>query len=314
MSRLILIIFSVFASQQAFSSLKIGDVYIDQSYLKKVVTELSVNIGARNFDQSEGLEKASRYIVGEFEKQGHKVVLQKYVIEEIDEVENIIVSLGPKDAERIVVGAHYDTYRDQPGADDNASGVAGLLALAGFLKKHESNLKRRIDFVAYTLEEPPFFRSEFMGSYIHAKSLKDNNIDVLGMISLEMIGYYSNKENSQEYPLGLMKIMYPTTGDFIGVVSNVSSNGLKSQFAEYLAVSSIPVETLSAPSWLVGVDFSDHLNYWQFGYDAIMVTDTAFYRNANYHQKTDIIETLNFKLMAEVIRGVSYGLFMLANK
>ncbi len=300
--------------QSVLSDLKISDVSIDSKYLQEIVHGLSVKIGPRNFDQAKGLDAAAVYIRNELQKQGYSVQRQRYLIDETDEVENIIVSLGPKDGKRIIVGAHYDSYGNHPGADDNASGVAGLLAIAKFLKKYESELKKRIDLVAYTLEEPPFFRTKNMGSYVHAKSLVDNNVELIGMICLEMLGYYRNEKNSQDYPLGLMKWFYPREGDFIGVVSNFKSGSLKSYMAEFMAKAKIKVETLSAPSWLVGVDFSDHLNYWNFGYNAIMITDTAFYRNPNYHQKTDTIETLDFNKMKETVRGISYGLYNLARQ
>jgi hypothetical protein len=186
--------------------------------------------------------------------------------------------------------------------------------LAILLKKHELKLKKRVELVAYTLEEPPFFRTKQMGSYVHAKRLRDNDVQLVGMISLEMIGYFERSENSQEYPLDLMKLLYPSKANFIGVVSNLTSGGLKSQIAKYMSIAEIDVETLTAPSFLVGVDFSDHLNYWHFGYDAVMVTDTAFYRNPNYHEKTDTIATLDFESMSEVIRGVFFAVYQLASK
>lgn len=314
MHRLYLLFFIILYSSVCFSELSINDVRVDENYLQEVVHKLSVEIGPRNFNQYKGLEAAARYIRNEFERLGYDVTRQVYKIDEVDEVENIIVMIGPEKAERLVIGAHYDTDGDQPGADDNASGVAGLLAVAALLKQHEAQLTKRVELVAFTLEEPPFFRSRDMGSYIHAKSLKDKDVDLLGMVSLEMIGYFKSEENTQEYPLGLMKIIYPGEGDFIGVVSNITSRGLKSEFSKYLSKAEVNVETLSAPSGLVGVDFSDHLNYWHFGYDAIMVTDTAFYRNPNYHKKTDTIDTLNFTMMREVVRGVFFAVYSLASQ
>ena len=230
------------------------------------------------------------------------------------EVENIIASIGPEDAERVIVGAHYDTFGNQRGADDNASGVAGLIALAKLLKEHEHRLTRKVELVAFTLEEPPFFRSENMGSYVHAKNLSDTKVKVRAMIALEMIGFFSNEKGSQDYPLSLLHLFYPDEGDFIGVVSNMSSRRLKSEFRDLMSKSDIKVRSLSAPAWLAGIDFSDHLNYWKFGYDSIMVTDTAFYRNKNYHQATDTIDTLDFTKMSEVVRGLFYGVLYLASQ
>lgn len=288
-------------------------VEVKESYLEKIVYKLSVSIGPRNYDYYEALQIASEYIQDELEMLGYQIGLQKFSVLG-KEVENIIVSIGPKNAERIVVGAHYDTFGNQAGADDNASGIAGLIALAKLLKSHENKLNKRVDLVAFTLEEPPFFRSEEMGSYIHAKSLNNKDIKVRGMISLEMIGYFDNTENSQKYPLSILHLFYPDKGDFIGVVSNLSSWGLKSELRDFMSKSNIKVRSLAAPAGLVGVDFSDHLNYWKFGYDAVMITDTAFYRNQNYHKATDTIETLNFTKMADVVEGIYYGVLNLASR
>lgn len=286
-------------------------VVVKESYLKNIVQKLSVDIGPRNHDHFESLRSASEYIQREFKSLGYEIELQRYSVLG-KEVENIIVSIGPKNAERIIVGAHYDTFGNQAGADDNASGVAGLLVLAKLLKKHNQELKKRIDLVAFTLEEPPFFRSERMGSYVHAKSLNDKNIKIRGMISLEMIGYFAKAKDSQEYPLGILSLFYPDKGNFIAVISDLSSWGLKSELRDYMSKSNIDVQTLGAPAGLVGVDFSDHLNYWMFDYDAVMITDTAFYRNQNYHQLTDTIETLDFTNMAKVVKSVYYGVLNLA--
>jgi len=287
------------------------DVDVKEDFLEKIVSKLASDIGPRNYENYTSLQSASAYIQDEFRRIGYEVELQKYTILG-KEVENIIVSIGPKDGERIIVGAHYDSFGDQPGADDNASGIAGLIALAGLLKNYENELNKRVDLVAFTLEEPPFFRSEGMGSFIHAKSLKDSDINVRGMISLEMIGYFRDEKDTQDYPLSLLHLFYPDQGNYIGIVSNISSSGLKSEFRDYMEHSSIKIRSLAAPAGLVGVDFSDHLNYWKFGYDAIMITDTAFYRNKNYHQPTDRIETLDFSRMADVVVGVFYGVLNLA--
>ena len=313
MIRNIFIIFLSFTSCVTASGKSYPAITVNKLYLKEVVYSLSNSIGPRNLDHYKSLMLASEYIQNEFKSFGYKVQLQKYSVFE-KEVENVVVSIGPEHANRIVVGAHYDTFGSQPGADDNASGVAGLLALAKLLKEHESLIKKRIDLVAFTLEEPPFFRSDMMGSYIHAKSLHDKKVKVEGMISLEMIGYFSSEEDSQDYPLGLLHLFYPSQGNFIGVVSNMSSGGLKAEFRDSMSNANIPVRSLSAPAGLVGVDFSDHLNYWKFDYDAIMITDTAFYRNKNYHQGTDKLETLDFDKMALVIEGVFYGVFDLVSR
>ncbi len=256
---------------------------------------------------SESLKKAANYIFQGFKNHGLTPERQKFEVLG-NTYENIIASAGPKEGIRMIVGAHYDVCGEQPGADDNASAVAGLLEMARFAKLHESKLPHRVDFVAYALEEPPFFGTTNMGSYVHAKFLHENNIRVRGMICLEMIGFFTNKKRSQRYPLSLMRLFYPSKGDFIGVVGNFGSASLLKQLSHHLKSASIKVETLKAPSFLTGVGYSDHLNYWKFGYEAVMVTDTAFYRNPNYHAHSDTIETLDFGKMQEVVKGICWAL------
>ena len=275
--------------------------------MKRTVHYLSTMTPPRNYYNTESLRKSANYISQEFINYGLTPVRQRFEVSG-DIYENVIASVGPKEAIRIIVGAHYDVCGDQPGADDNASAIAGLLEIARFAKIHESELQYRVDFVAYTLEEPPFFSTTNMGSYVHARFLHENNINVRGMICLEMIGFFTEQKKSQRYPLSLMRLFYPSTGDFIGVVSNYASSSLSKQLSQHLKATSIKVETLKAPSFITGVDFSDHRNYWKFGYDAVMITDTAFYRNPNYHERSDTIDTLDFSRMKEVVKGICWSL------
>jgi Peptidase family M28 len=188
--------------------------------------------------------------------------------------------------------------------------VAGLLELARLLKNQ--TLKFRVDLVAYTLEEPPYFRTEYMGSYVHAKYLHDNKIPVKGMISLEMIGYYSDTEGSQNYPLGFLKWIYGTKGNFITIVEKLSAGSFAKSFREnMLKEQTIRTKKFKAPSALAGIDFSDHLNYWNFDYSAVMITNTAFYRNKNYHKKQDVVEKLNIGNIGLVVDGVFRALLKL---
>jgi len=204
---------------------------------------------------------------------------------------------------RIIIGAHYDVFGDSEGADDNASGVVGLLQLARLLSKEK--LKYRIDFVAYTLEEPPFFRTTNMGSFIHSKYLYDNNINIEGMICLESIGYFNEKPNSQRYPIGEMSAIYGTKGHFITVVQNEKRGKFSSKIGNLMIKKNlIETKLFTGSSLLPGVDFSDHLNYWNFNFDAVMVTNTAFYRNKNYHTEKDVLKTLNIKKMNQVIKQI----------
>ena len=161
-----------------------------------------------------------------------------------------------------------------------------------------------MQLVAYTLEEPPYFATEKMGSYVHASSMK--NVDVKLMVSLEMIGYFSEEMGSQTYPVKLMNLFYPNKGNFIAIVDGLTTNnavGLKTAINRY---TNLPAYSINAPKSLTGIDFSDHRSYWSFGFPAIMITDTAFYRNEAYHTTEDTYDRLNYESMAKV----TFGLFM----
>ncbi|MBI3562248.1 MAG: M28 family peptidase [Gammaproteobacteria bacterium] len=250
------------------------------------------------------LHSMALYLQQQFAAAGARVVLQKYAIDDRTYY-NVIASYGPQTGPRLVVGAHYDTCCELPGADDNTSGVAGLLALAPLLARVE--LQQRIDLVAFTLEEPPYFRTEGMGSAQHAALLVEEKAEIRLMIALEMIGYFSDVPDSQDYPVPLMKTLYPTTGNFLAVVGKTGEGRIaKTVKSKLLASTRLPIYSINAPSFIPGVDFSDHLNYWQRGFPAVMLTDTAFYRNKNYHTAADTPEKLDYERMAEVIRGVYY--------
>ncbi len=203
----------------------------------------------------------------------------------------------------LVVGAHYDTVSGSPGADDNGSGVAGLMELARILgPTPPPNLR----LVAFTLEEPPVFRTRRMGSYVYAKSLKRAKIPLRGMICLEMLGYFSDRPKSQSFPFLFMDRIYPDTGNFIALVGNIrSSPWTKSVKEAFKKGTDLPVETLNAPAIVIGVDLSDHWSFNRMRYPAVMVTDTAFYRNPHYHRATDLPHTLDYKRAAKVVDGVA---------
>lgn len=284
---------------------------VDKEELRAIVKELADIEPARNSGNVAALDKAASYIKAMFTAYGYKPAEQVYVVEG-REYRNVVASIGPEAAPRFIVGAHYDVAGDQPGADDNASGIAGLLVLARLFKQHDQNLNKRIDFVAFTLEEPPFFRTRMMGSYVHAKSLRDSSADVLGMVALEMIGFFSDQPRSQGYPLPFMNLFYPSRGDFIGIVGNYSSSWLLAHFKKAMERTPVGVETLRAPALAVNVHLSDHINYWKFGYPAIMITDTSFYRNPHYHTSSDSLETLDFERMAEVVKGLYWSILGLS--
>jgi len=253
------------------------------------------------------LDSVARYIFNTFEQYADTVYYQPYAVDG-RVYRNVVCKFGSSiNKPLVVVGAHYDVCGNQEGADDNASGVVGLLELARMLKG--IRLDRPVELVAYTLEEPPFFRTPNMGSNIHAQWLKKNGIPVYGMVALEMIGYFSDRKGSQGYPVKAMKLAYGKTGDFILLMKRSGHGEFVKRFsAHFNNVKTIETRNLKAPSKIQGVDFSDHLNYWNAGYDALMVTNTAFYRNKNYHQTTDTMETLDIPKMSMVINGVLYAI------
>ena len=278
----------------------------DTTVLRKHLLALVSGKNYRTYNNLEKLNQTADYIKSSFSSYADSIGVQEYTVDG-ETYKNIIASFGPHKAKRIVIGAHYDVCGSQQGADDNASGVAGLLELARLLKGQKLNY--RIDLVAYTLEEPPFFRTEHMGSYIHAKSLADGHTPVYGMISLEMIGYFSDEKNSQSYPIGLLSLIYGNKGNFITLVKKWAPGSFARQFCKHYKASKVlKTKRFTGPPSLPGLDFSDHLNYWKFGFSALMITDTSFYRNKNYHQASDTIETLDLKRMAKVIDGVLFSL------
>ena len=276
---------------------KIDRIYKDVEFLTSIRP-------FRNYQNIESLEKAASYIEDNFKKHCEETQIQTFQAENRI-YKNVIGSFNTSAKERIIVGAHYDVAGDTPGADDNASGIAGLLELSRILKEINPPLKYRIDLVAYANEEPPFFATRKMGSYIHAKSLYDEKVSLKVMICLEMIGYFSDKPNSQSFPLPFMNKFYPDTGNFIGIVGKLGQGRITKKIRDIMRENSnIGVYSINAPTIIPGVDYSDHRNYWHFGYQAVMITDTAFYRNPNYHRRTDTIDTLDFEKMYQVINGI----------
>jgi Zn-dependent M28 family amino/carboxypeptidase len=291
-------------SSEAKSFERLADTINIRRNLESIIN----TAGYRNYKNVAVLDTVAERIKKEFQRYTNRVSTQDYKVDEKG-YKNIIASFGPEDGERIIVGAHYDVSHEQDGADDNASGVAGVLELAKLLKGQP--LKYRIDLVAFSLEEPPFFHTKSMGSYIHAKSLHDNNIAVKGMISLEMIGYFSDKENSQSYPVGMMKWFYGDKGNFITIVQSFFSGAFAKEFkALSFKNNSIDIKSIRAP-WFVAGDNSDQINYWKFGYSALMVTNTAYFRNHNYHTIADKLGLLDIPKMALVIDGVFRALMQL---
>lgn len=274
----------------------------DTLRIKSHLTSLTKTGKFRTYRNIEQLNRTAEYIKSVFSQYSDSVYFQEYTVNG-QVYKNVICSFGIEHKKRIIVGAHYDVCGNQEGADDNASGVVGLLELSRLLVGKKLN--QRIDLVAYTLEEPPFFRTDYMGSYIHAKSLLDKKIEVYGMISLEMIGFFKDEKRSQTYPIGLLSLIYGNKGNYITLVKKFGAGHFTRKFCrKYKASKSIRTKKFTGPPALPGIDFSDHLNYWKMGFSALMLTDTSFYRNRNYHQTTDKMETLDVLRLAKVVDGV----------
>ncbi len=262
----------------------------------------------RNYQNLGSLNAIADYIrevFREFGKDKAEVWDQAFQVAE-GEYRNVICSWPGKQEKKLIIGAHYDVDGEQAGADDNASAVAGLLELARLIGDLEPDLAYQVDLVAYTLEEAPFFFTDWMGSAVHARHLRQQNAPVAGMVSLEMIGYFDSRPGSQNYPVEAMKAFYPSAGDFIAVVGRLEDEPMVQFFTEMIRkYAQIDVQFLCAPLEQVqDISRSDHINYWKQGYPAVMVTDTSFLRNPNYHQASDTPDTLDFDKMVEVVKGV----------
>jgi hypothetical protein len=278
------------------------DAGADSVRLEKYVRKISLDFPDRSFDNLTRLDGAAAYIESELVALSLPVESQRFTAKGRP-YRNLVVKLGPDTADVVVIGAHYDVAGEQPGADDNASGVAGLLELARLLKGQ--SLKRRVELVAFTNEEPPFFRTPNMGSAVHAKSLKDAGKRVSLMLSLECIGYFSDAAGSQSHPVRLLDSIYPTVGNFIALVGYYQDGAVSRRVkSAMISASDLPVHSINAPGFVVGIDFSDHLNYWNEGFVGMMVTDTAFYRNKAYHTPQDTHDRLDYARMAKVVDGV----------
>jgi len=271
--------------------------------LKRHVEMLAQQIGERNVWHAEALAAAALYIRNTLEDLGYQVRVQAFDSQGLT-VQNLEVEFPGAIAseEIIVVGAHYDTVEGGPGANDNASGIAALLEVARLLagKTHARTLR----LVAFVNEEQPFSESEEMGSRVYAERSRQRGEQINAMISLETIGHYTDQPASQHYPFPF-NYFYPDTGNFIGFVGNLSSWRLVRQaVGAFRESTAFPSEGVAAPDWITGVGWSDHASFWHAGYPAIMVTDTAFFRYAHYHEATDTPEKLDYQSLARVTRGL----------
>ncbi|MFH1777488.1 MAG: M28 family peptidase [Candidatus Omnitrophota bacterium] len=309
----VFIVFIILFTKSIIFALPEG-VIVDK--LKMHVETLSSEIGERNAYDFESLERARKYITDKFKEYGYCAAYEEYNIDHIPDKKfyNIIAEKKgeAKHNEVIIIGAHYDSCPGTVGADDNATGVSMLLELARVLNKIK--FSRTIKFIAFVNEEPPFFKTEHMGSFIYARGAKRRKEKIVYMFALESIGYYVEEKNSQHYPPGL-SFFYPDKGNFIAFVSNLGGIfSLKKCANIFRRHSTLPAEVLAAPAILSGVDFSDHWSFWQHNYPGIMITDTAFYRNPYYHTIMDTPETVNYRKLAELFEGLKQVLIELSGK
>jgi len=279
--------------------------------LRRHVAVLAGEIGERHVWRPSALEAAADYIGAEFSALGYQPVRQAYQTRGM-RCENLEVSA--KGAARthptIVVGAHYDTVPGSPGADDNASGVAGVIEIARAL--WPLRLASTVKLVAFVNEEPPFFPFGDMGSKVYAQAARARGDDIRVMFSLEMLGCYSDAPGSQSYP-PLLRWFYPERGNFIAFVSNLRSRrALAEVVAAFKRNCDFPAERLASPAFVPGVGWSDQRSFWRAGYPAVMVTDTAFYRYPHYHRSSDTPDRIRYPDMARVVDGLARAVASMA--
>jgi Zn-dependent M28 family amino/carboxypeptidase len=268
--------------------------------LEHDVRELSARIGERNDAVADHLDAAAAYIEESFRRSGLRPARQIFMVNGTP-CANIEAELrGRSNPDQIVViGAHYDSVDESPGADDNASGTASLLALAR--RAARSQPARTLRFVAFVNEEPPHFQTSEMGSVVYAKRSFDRHEKIVAMISIESIGYFNETDGSQAYP-ALLAPFFPSRGDFIAFAGNLGSRRLlRRTIGAFRTPATIPSEGAAMPELIHEIGWSDQWSFWQFGYEAIMVTDTAPFRNPNYHTERDRPDTLDYDRMSRVV-------------
>ena len=278
-----------------------------RNQLRKDVAKLAGDIGGRNVStEYENLCKAANFIEESFMQAGYKTSRQGYEVglygiegRECYNLEAEITGTKRPDA-IVIIGAHYDSLEGTSGANDNASGVAALLSLARAFV--DTKPERTLRFVAFVNEEPPFFQSDDMGSFIYARRCRERNENVVAMLSLETIGYYTDEPESQNFPIGLMDFVFPTTGNFISFVGNIKSHKLlRDVTVSFRQYAKFPSEAACLPEQIAGVAWSDQWSFWQNGYPGIMVTDTAPFRYPYYHTHEDTPDKINYDRFAYLV-------------
>ena len=279
--------------------------------LRNDVSHLATEIGERNVGRPAALARSADFVERELRLAGYEPQRQTY---EVDGV-----SCANIEAERtgsvlareiIVVGAHYDSARGTPGADDNATGAVAVLALARELSGR--SWRRTVRFVEFVNEEPPYFFTPQMGSAVYARRCADRNETIAAMISLESLGSFSDLPGSQKYPFPI-SLVYPDRGNFLAFVGNVASRDqVRDAVRAFREKATVPSEGAALPELTPGVGYSDHKPFWDMGYPALMVTDTALFRNAEYHRRGDAVEKLDLERMTRVVSGLLHVVDRLA--
>ena len=280
--------------------------------LRDHVFMLADEIGERNIWLPQKLNAAAAYIEKVWQEQSFDVQHQEYAARGVESTNLIIEIPGISMPDQIIiVGAHYDSVLGSPGANDNGSGVASLLEISRLLAGKKP--ARTVRLVAFTNEEPPFFLRMDMGSRVYASRSRGRKENIVGMLSLETMGYYSEAPNSQEYPFPF-SFFYPHTANFIGFVGNIRSRHLvRLSLATFRNTTQFPSEGTAAPGWITGIGWSDHWSFWREGFRAIMVTDTAFFRYDPYHTRKDTPEKIDYDRLARVTKGLAEVVVELAN-
>jgi hypothetical protein len=271
--------------------------------LKGHVAVLADDIGPRDVFVPDKLNAAGAYIRRFWEKAGYEVRAQAFRVKDIT-CRNFAVEITgeSKPDEIVLVGAHYDTVSYSPGANDNGSAVAALLELSRLFSTKSTS--RTLRFVAFTNEEPPFFKTGSMGSLVYAKECREKKENIVAMVCLETIGYYRDEHKTQKYPFPL-KFFYPDKGNFVAIVGNLRSKPLVKSFTRnFMEESDFPVECAAVFGFITGIDWSDHWSFWHCGYPAIMITDTALFRYPYYHSSQDTPDKLDYHSLARVTHGV----------
>lgn len=283
---------------------------VDPTRLRAHVVALSEQFYPRSFNRPDNLDRCAAYIGGHFAAVGANVSTQEYVVLGRT-YRNVIGYFGAEGYAKVIVGAHYDACGEKPGADDNASGVAGLLELARLIGS--SGTAPAVELVAYSTEEPPFFATENMGSVHHAQQVRDSGREIRQVIVLEMIGFFSDEPRSQMYPAAIFKLFFPGRGDFIGVVGRPADRREIRRVRDLMrGATELPVRSAAVPALVPGVDYSDHRSYWPHGVPAVMITDTAFFRNGEYHKQGDTADRLDYDRMGKVVVSVYEAVTTLA--